>query len=133
MPKRSNRFVKVLSLTLSAFALVIAARAAQADTLFTAPLFPDGDNLLDCYVVNVSYKTRDVLIQVFNRDGDPLATVPATLDPGQERVATVQANTDPALAPRYCKFEVEGGRSHYRASALVRELGRGSISALSAE
>jgi hypothetical protein len=35
--------------------------------------------------------------------------------------------------PRYCKFIVEGARSNYRGSVLTRQVGGGSISALSAE
>jgi hypothetical protein len=51
------------------------------------------------------------------------------LDPGTEEVATVAASE----LPRYCKFDVKGGRANFRASILVRQAGSGSISALPAE
>jgi len=61
---------KVLSTILSTLAVLLAAGAAQAaDTLFTAPLVPEGASVLDCYIVNVSKKAQDVVIQVFNRAG----------------------------------------------------------------
>jgi hypothetical protein len=56
-----------------------------------------------------------------------------TLKPGEEKVVTTPASDEPSDAPRYCKFVVEGLRSNYRASVLVWESGRGSISALPAE
>ena len=113
---------------------LVLAGAVHAATLFTPPLVPEGNNLLDCYLTNVSDKTHAVTIEVLNREGDAVVpTVEATLNPGEERVATAQASDSPTDAPRYCKFVVEGGRTNYRASALVREPGRGSISALAAE
>jgi len=119
---------------LGALLLLLAGGSAQAaDTLFTAPLVPEGASLLDCYIVNVSNKTRSVVIQVFNRAGGLLESVPATLAPGEERVATVPASDDPSEAPRYCKFELNGNKSEFRASILTRTPGFGSISALPAQ
>jgi|GEM_PF-5304033 len=110
--------------------LILVAGATQAATLFTPPLVPEGGNLLDCYVVNVSGKERAVTIVVLNREGEAvLPPVEVTLNPGEEKVATAPAG----LSPRYCKFDVEGGRSFFRASVLVREPDVGSISALPAE
>jgi hypothetical protein len=54
--------------------------------------------VLDGYIVNVSKKAQDVVIQVFNRAGGLLETVPATLAPGEEKVATVPASDDPSEA-----------------------------------
>lgn len=102
---------------------------AQATTLFTPPLFPDGANVLDCYLLNVSDKTRQATIEVFTRDGVALQSVPVTLYPGTETVVTEPAGK----APRYCKFVVEGRESDFRGSILVRQPGVGSISALAAE
>jgi hypothetical protein len=125
---------KILSTILSAAAMLLAAEVAQAaDTLFTAPLVPEGTSLLDCYIVNVSKKTQDVVIQVFNRAGVALESVPASLAPGEERVATVPASADPNEAPRYCKFELDGKKTDFRASILTRTPGFGSISALPAQ
>jgi len=109
--------------------LVLMAGAAHTATLFTPPLVPDGENQLDCYLVNVSDKRREATIEVLNRDGAVLKSVDVMLDPGAHAVATALANE----LPRYCEFIVEGGRSHFRASILVRQLGAGSISALPAE
>ena|SRR5262245_54431120 len=124
--KKSLLFAPLLGLVLTG--------AAHATTLFTPPLVPDGDNLLDCYIVNVGDKARAVTIAVLNREGEAVVPpVEVTLNPGEEKVATAQASDTASDAPRYCQFVVEGGRSNYRASALVREPGRGSISALPAE
>ena len=113
---------------------VLVAGAVESATLFTPPLVPDGNNVLDCYLTNISTKTRQVTIRVFNRLGeDVVDPVSAKLNPGEERVATAAASDDPSEAPRYCKFEVEGSRTDYRGSALVRKEGEGSISAIAAE
>jgi hypothetical protein len=113
------------------FALVSAPAAAgeRINTLFTPPLFPDGSSQLDCYLLNVSDETRDARIEVYTKDGVLVGHDKVRLAPGTEKVVTVAPN----FAPRYCKFEVEGRRSDFRASILVREPGRGSISALPAE
>jgi hypothetical protein len=66
--------------------------------------------------------------EVRTREGEVLKSV-AVFDPGTEEVATVAASE----LPRYCKFDVKGGRANFRASILVRQAGSGSISALPAE
>jgi hypothetical protein len=106
-----------------------AAAGDHVHTLFTPPLFPDGSSQLDCYLLNVSDETRDARIEVFTKDAVLVGSDKVRLAPGTEKVVTVAPN----LAPRYCRFEVEGRRSDFRASILVREPGRGSISALPAE
>jgi hypothetical protein len=111
------------------FGLVIMTGASHAATLFTPPLVPEGDNQLDCYLVNVSNKFREATIEVLNRDGEVLKAVDVELKPGAEEVATVESDE----LPRYCKFIVQGNRHDFRASILVRKDGEGSISALSAE
>lgn len=102
---------------------------AQADTLFTPPLVPEGSNQLDCYLVNVGNTAHKVTIEALTREGETLKSIKVTLKPGTEAVATVPANQ----LPRYCKFVVEGKSSDFRGSILVRKQGTGSISALSAE
>ena len=109
--------------------LVLVAGAAHAATFSTPPLVPDGENQLDCYLVNVSDKRREVTIEVLNRNGAVLKSVDVILYPRAEAVATVLASD----LPRYCEFIVEGERSHFRASILVRQQGVGAISALPAE
>jgi hypothetical protein len=108
--------------------LVFIAAAAQAATLFTPPLVPLGTNQLDCYLVNISDQIRTATIDVLNRSGEVLNSVPVTLNPGEEKVATVLASEE----PRYCKFVVDGSRIHFRGTVLVRQEGVGSISALPA-
>lgn len=108
---------------------LLFASSASALTLFSPPLVPEGNNVLDCYLVNVSNQARNVRIQIFNRDGGVIETVDTTLQPGQEDVARADANQ----LPRYCKFVVAGKRADFRASVLVRQDGVGAISALPAE
>ena len=115
-------------LALAVILVLVATGTGHAVTLFSPPLVPEGDNFLDCYLVNVSEVPRDVTIQVFSRDGVVVETVETTLDPGEEDVARAQSGQN----PRYCKFVVEGKKSYYRASILVRQDGVGAISALPA-
>jgi hypothetical protein len=72
---------------------------------------------------------REATIEVRTREGEVLKSVAVLLDPGTEEVATVAASE----LPRYCKFDVKGGRANFRASIVVRQAGSGSISALPAE
>ncbi|HXH12441.1 MAG TPA: hypothetical protein VNP04_22070 [Alphaproteobacteria bacterium] len=109
--------------------LMLIAWAAHATTLFTPPLVPDGDNQLDCYLLNVSGQTRSATIEVLTREGRVLESIDVTLHSGTEAVASVLADAQ----PRYCKFVVEGNKLHFRGSILVRQPGVGSVSALSAE
>jgi len=101
---------------------------AAADVLISPPLVAEGARVLDCYLVNVGEVPRFVKIQVFNRAGVVVKTVQTTLQPGEEDVA----RTESALAGRWCKFTVPGPKTDYRASALVRQVGVGAISALPA-
>jgi hypothetical protein len=118
---------------LGSLAPTLVAGAAPAPepttTLFSPPLVPGGKNVLDCYLVNVSDKTRAVKITALTKEGVVVATFDGKLKPGQENVAKIDASK----SPRYCKFVVEGTRSDFRASILVVQEGVGSISALSAE
>ena len=102
--------------------------SAHAAVLVSPPLVPDGDNVLDCYLVNVGQKTRTVVIDVFARDGSVIESVATTLGPGEEDVARAEADQ----LPRYCRFTVTGPKSEYRASILIRQTGVGAISALPA-
>jgi hypothetical protein len=124
--KKTNGFRNLVP---GAGLLSLCGTAAYAAELFSPPLVPDGDNVLDCYLVNVSDQSRKVTIQVFNRAGVAITTVDTTLAPGQEDAARAESS----LQPRYCRFEVDGKRPHFRASVLVRQDGVGAISALPAE
>jgi hypothetical protein len=104
------------------------ATGAEAGTLVSPPLVPEGTNFLDCYLVNVGDKPRPVTIQVFSREGVAVVTVQTTLEPGEEDVARAQSSEQ----PRYCKFIVKGSVKDFRGSILVRQDGVGAISALPA-
>ena len=116
---------KFFALLLTGLVLVSSASAA---TLFSPPLVAEGTHVLDCYLVNVSNQSRQVTIQVFGRDGQVVHTVQTILDPGKEDVA----RTTSAQLGRYCKFIVDGKKSDFRGSILVRKKGIGAISALPA-
>jgi hypothetical protein len=127
--RKPSLFLAGATSLVAASLALLSGTAAAEHALFTPPLFPDGSNQLDCYILNVSDETREARIEVFTKDGERVGHDKVSLAPGTEKVVTVPAN----LAPRYCKFEVDGKRSNFRASILVREPGRGSISALPAE
>lgn len=95
-------------------------------SLFTPPLVPADAGVLDCYLANVSNETRDVTIRTLRRDGTAVDARNFTLEPLTERVVTAPASEE----PRYCQFLVEGAKSAYRGSVLVREPVVGTMSAL---
>jgi hypothetical protein len=133
MTLRVRKLLWMSSLVMAVFAASPALAHDRSAVLFTPPLVPEGQNLLDCYLVNVGEKAREVTITALNRDGGEVDSLDVTLQPGSERVVTAPASDSPEKAPRYCKFTVEGRAAEFRASILVREPGRGSISALAAE
>ena len=106
-----------------------AGSPAGAATLVSPPLVAAGERVLDCYLVNVGKKSREVTIQVFSREGEVVEYVQTTLDPGKEDVA----RADAAKSPRYCRFVVDGPRGDFRASILVRDEALGAVSALPAQ
>jgi hypothetical protein len=97
--------------------------------LYTPPLVPEGSSQLDCYIINVSDKPREVVMEALDRDGVVVAQWSDTLNPNAEAVAIAPA----ARGPRACRFFVEGQGEHFRASGLVHVPGVGSISALAAQ
>jgi hypothetical protein len=99
------------------------------NSFFTPPLVAEGQNLLECHVVNVSDEVRSATIEVRSQDGSVLATGGGTLNPGDETAAIVPGSA----SPRYCKFLVEGSRLHFRASIMVRMPGLGSVGVLPAQ
>jgi hypothetical protein len=119
---------RIRGLMLAVGLAVATAAHAEAATLVSPPLVPEGTNFLDCYLVNVGEKARNVTIQVFSREGVAVMTVETTLDPGEEDVARATSDQN----PRYCKFVVRGNVRDFRASILVRQDGVGAISALPA-
>src|SRR5262245_28932073 len=73
---------------------VLMAGAVKSAMLFTPPLVPYRENVLVCYLSNISTNTRQVTIHVFNRLGeDVIDPVLAKLNPGEERLATAMLAT----------------------------------------
>jgi molybdopterin biosynthesis enzyme MoaB len=124
--KRSCTFALLLG-------LIWVARAAPAvmfsTRLVTPPLAAEGQNVLECHLINVSDEVRTAAIEVLAQDGTVLATGGGTLNPGDATVTTVP----PSASARYCRFLVEGWRAHFRGSIVVRMPGLGSLSALPAQ
>ena len=105
------------------------AAPANSTTLSTPPLVPLGTSQLDCYIINVSDRSRWVSIEALNKQGGIVASWSETLAPGHEAVAI-----SPAVdGPRSCRFVVEGLGKHFRASGLVVVPNVGSVSALAAQ
>jgi hypothetical protein len=113
---------------LACAALLLPAAAAKAAVLITPPLVAEGEQVLDCYLVNVGRVAREVRIEVLNRDGEVVETVETELGPFEENVARTTSDQ----VGRVCRFTVTGRKSQYRGSILVREEGIGAISALPA-
>jgi hypothetical protein len=115
-------------LLLACAALLLPAAAVEAAVLITPPLVAEGAQVLDCYLINVGRVTREVTIEVLNRDGEVVATVETELAPFEEDVARTTAED----AGRVCRFTGKGSKSQYHGSILVRQEGVGAISALPA-
>jgi hypothetical protein len=124
--KRSCTFALLLGLVWVAKAL---PEVTFSTTLVTPPLVAEGQNVLECHLVNVSDEARSTAIEVRAQDGTVLATDGRTLDPGDTAVATVPASA----SPRYCQFLIEGVRVHFRGAIVVRMPGLGALSALPAQ
>lgn len=135
-------FAKILSSSLCVLGvgigLSIGAAHAQpygaakgpSTTLFTPPVAPDGSTWLDCYLTNVSDQPREATIYVLNKNGQQVVPpVTITLAAGEEGVS----RADSPLAPRYCKFVVQGHKNDFRGSAVIQQAGVGTISAIAAE
>ena len=108
--------------------VLLWAGGAAAEVLVSPPLVAEGERVLDCYLVNVGRHTRNVKIEVFDREGRVVKAVRATLGPYEEDVARAESG----LLGRVCKFTVPGKKAEYRGSILVRQEGVGAISALPA-
>ena len=118
----------MLKRLLLAGAALLLSGAAHAATLITPPLVAEGDQLLDCYLINVGRFAREVTIEVLNREGEVVATVETELEPFEEDVARTTSDD----GGRVCRFTGRGSKSQYRGSILVRQEGVGAISALPA-
>ena len=108
---------------------LVWSSVASADVLFSPPLVAEGENVLDCYLVNVSPGRRYVTIEVLNRAGKVVEKVTTRLGPGEEDVARAASGK----LPRFCKFTAgerarlswlgarprRRGRRHQRAAGIL--------------
>jgi hypothetical protein len=89
--------------------------AAQADTLFTPPLFDGGSDAFECELANVSSGDRVVRIQIIDADGIVLSDSGDFILPaGRSDFVAFQTR-----AELYCRFDVQAGKDDYRGSAAM--------------
>src|SRR6266446_3552144 len=94
---------------------VVLAKAAYATTISTPSVIPDDNGTFFCLVTNVSAKTLDIQIDVFDMNGGTSGhsgCVPLPL-------ATRAALGYGASGDRFCQVTVDGGRNTIRASVEV--------------
>ena len=97
---------------LSIVVLLALAGSAHAATITTAPL----DGRLFCRLTNADTKVRDVTLEVRGNNGQVIASVVDTMNPG-----AVSAVAAPDDGIRYCSFTVKGPAKKFRAVACVNE------------
>lgn len=112
---------------------VTLAGAADAANLHSAPLRVEVGQSLECKILNTSDQARQVRIHI-GTDDDGLASdalmPPRMLPPGHVLTWANPAGgcfdpfvTDRLCIPSWCRFEVQGRKTHFRASACVRDAG----------
>ncbi len=94
---------------------VVLAQAAYAATIFTPPVIPDDNGSFFCLVTNVSAKTLDVQIDVFDVNGGTSRHFGFITPPLATRAALGRG----ASGDRFCQITVDGGRNTIRASVEV--------------
>jgi hypothetical protein len=128
--------MRIRGVIAAAVTVLAFAQTAQAVNLFTPALtVPMGDSTLQCHVVNVSTRDRDVTVKVIDFDGFEMRSVPMTVEVGRHRFveAGVEVVGGVNRWPRYCKFVLEGSKTYYRTSACVHQPLVGCISTIAAE
>lgn len=111
-----------------AFALVALTGSAQAAKLYSAPLPVAIGQSLECKILNTSEQPRKVRIDI-RTDENGLASdmlmPPTTVQPGQVLTWSNPAGpcfgTGLTCIPSWCRFQVQGSKNLYRASACVRD------------
>ena len=93
----------------------ILAEAAYAATISTPPVIPDDDGIFFCLVTNVSPKTLDVQIDVFDVNGGRSGHFGFITPP----LATRAALGHGTAGDRFCQITVDGGKNTIRASVQV--------------
>ena len=103
---------------------------AQAATLYTPPLVPQGGRDLNCNVVNVSATAKTLRIQLLNLSGGIVKdSNDIVLAPGEVGFDFA----DGSEGPLYCKFTVNGAKTTVRTSSCVFEAGVGCIAVVQGE
>lgn len=93
----------------------VFAQAALSTTIFTPPVIPDDDGDFFCVVTNVSARTLDVGIDVFDLNGGTTRHVGFVVPPLETRAAPAHG----ASNDRFCRITVDGGRTAIRATVEV--------------
>jgi hypothetical protein len=94
---------------------VILAEAVYAATISTPPVVPDDNGTFFCLVTNVSAKTLDVQIDVFDVNGGTSGHFGFITPPLSTRAALGHG----ASGDRFCQITVDGGKNTIRASVEV--------------
>jgi hypothetical protein len=94
---------------------VVLAEAAYAATISTPPVIPDDNGTFFCLVTNVSAKTLDVQIDVFDVNGGTSGHFGFITPP----LATRAALGHGASGDRFCQITVDGSKNAIRASVEV--------------
>lgn len=112
--------MRVRHSSLAGFLLSIAAEI-HAASFFSPPMnVKSGDLDLVCSIVNVSSGEKAVRIRIFNDNGQQAFDTGNTLL-GGGGVESVRLPSGVATtAMQYCRFDVEGRKAGYRASAALR-------------
>src|SRR5207244_5507606 len=94
---------------------VLLAKAASATIISTPPVIPDDNVTFFCLVTNVSAKTLDIQIDVFDMDGGTSGHFGFVTPP----LATRAALGHGASGDRFCQIAVDGGEMMIRASVEI--------------
>ena len=123
--------MKPSTFTLIALAVALALTgAAEAAVLLTPPLVQDGTSQLMCGITNVSAQDRTVRIEVFDSFATEVGdSGELDLPPLNTRFVLVGIG----VAPRLCRFTVEGAKTNFRASGCILQDDVGCTAAVSAE
>jgi len=111
-------------ISLAATVLALAG-AAEALTLYSAPLNGGDGRQLACRVLNVSSQTREVTIEILS--SNPVVTLAG---PSTFNVSAAQANTltHGSTAVAYCKVTISTSKTNFRMAFTVEhDVGSGDF------
>lgn len=108
-----------------------SAATASAAELFGGPLEPGASNRLDCRIVNVGSKAIDVVMDVFDGNGNLIrSSAFLGLVPLRGTIMGTTAAAPPF--PRVCKFSGTFAKTKVRATVSVVDPSAGAIAAVEA-